>query len=164
MEDQSFADFNKEMFDYIENNALDRMIIDLRNNSGGNSEILNPFTKQLKSYVAEHPDVKIYILVGRNTFSSGMFAIYRIKESAPEAISVGEPTGGALDCYGEIKEYNLPNTQIPIYYSTKYFEFSKDFDYKNDGVGTFLPDISVQPTIDDYRCGTDTVLDCVWRN
>lgn len=164
MENQRFADFNKEMFDIIEGNDLDKVIIDLRNNSGGNSEILNPFTKSLKSYIAENADVKVYILVGRNTFSSGMFAIYRVKESAPEAISVGEPTGGSLDCYGEAKTFNLPNSQITISYSTKYFEFSKSFSYKNDGIGTFLPDISIQPTIEDYKSGTDVVLDYALAN
>lgn len=164
MDSQRFADFNKEMFDTIEKNDVEKIIIDLRNNSGGNSEILNPFTKRLKSYIAGNANVKVYILVGRNTFSSGMFAIYRVKESAPKAISVGESTGGALDCYGEVKTINLPNSQIPISYSTKYFEFSKNFSYKNDGVGTFLPDISVQPTIEDYKSGTDVVLEYVLAN
>jgi adenylate kinase len=164
MDNLKFADFNKEMFDSIEENDIEKIIIDLRSNSGGNSEILNPFTKRLKSYISKNPNVKVCTLVGRNTFSSGMFAIYRIKESAPEAISVGESTGGALDCYGEVKTINLPNSQIPISYSTKYFEFSKNFSYKNDGVGTFLPDVSIQPTINDYRNGADVVLDYVLAN
>lgn len=164
MESRSFVDFNKEMFDIIEDNEVDKIIIDLRNNTGGNSEILNPFTRSLKSYIAENANVRVYILVGRNTFSSGMFAIYRVKESAPEAVSVGESTGGALDCYGEVRTINLPNSQVPISYSTKYFEFSKDFGYKNDGVGTFLPDISIQPTIEDYKSGTDAVLDYILAN
>jgi hypothetical protein len=159
MEKQSFIDFNKGMFEGIQENEVDKVIIDLRNNSGGNSEILNPFTERLKSYVEENSNVRVYILVGRNTFSSGMFAIYRIKESAPEAISVGESSGGALDCYGEVKTINLPNSQVPISYSTKYFEFSKDFSYKNDGIGTFQPDILLQPSIEDYKSGTDVVLD-----
>lgn len=161
MDSQRFADFSKEMFDSIEENDVEKVIIDLRNNSGGNSEILNPFTKRLKKYISGNSNVKIYILVGRNTFSSGMSAIYRVKESVPEAISVGESTGGALDCYGEVKTINLPNSQIPISYSTKYFEFSKNFSYKNGGVGTFLPDISIQPTIKDYEGGIDVVLDYV---
>ncbi len=161
MDNQKFADFNKEMFGVIKKNDIDKIIIDLRNNTGGNSEILNPFTESLKSYIMENDNVKVYLLVGRNTFSSGMFAIYRVKEAAPEAIAVGEPTGGALDCYGEVRTMNLPNSQIPISYSTKYFEFSKEFSYKNGGVGTFLPDISIQPTIDEYTNGRDAVLDYV---
>ena len=85
MEDQSFKDFNKKMFDAIESHNTEKIIIDLRCNTGGNSEILNPFTKCLKSYIKKNEEVKVYILIGRNTFSSGMFAIYRIKEAAPEA-------------------------------------------------------------------------------
>jgi hypothetical protein len=164
MENRKFADFNKEMFEVIEKNKVEKVIIDLRNNSGGNSEILNPFTKRLKSYIAKNAKVKVYILVGRNTFSSGMFAIYRVKESAPEAISVGEPTGGALDCYGEVKTLNLPNSQLPVSYSTKYFKFSNEFKYKNKGVGTFLPDRPIQPTIEDFKNGTDVVLNFALTN
>jgi hypothetical protein len=161
MDDLIFKDFNKEMFNTIEENAIDKIVVDLRSNTGGNSEILNPFTKSLKSYIKKNSDVKVYTLVGRNTFSSGMFAIYRIKEAVPQAISVGEPTGGALDCFGEVKIMELPNTQIPISYSTKYFEFTKSFKYKNDGVGTFLPDITIRPTIEDFKSGRDVVLNYV---
>ncbi len=164
MDNQKFSDFNKEMFDFIEENDVNRIIIDLRSNTGGNSEILNPFTIRLRKYIVANTNIKVNILVGRNTFSSGMFAIYRVKQSAPEAISVGEPTGGALDCYGEVKTMYLPNSQIPIGYSTKYFEFSKSFSYKNDGIGTFLPDISIQPTIEDYKNGTDVVLNYALTN
>ena len=163
MEDQSFKKFNQGMFEAIEGKKLNKIIVDLRNNSGGNSEVLNPFTKQLKSYAKKHPEVKVYLLVGRNTMSSGMFAIYRVKEVAPKAISIGEPTGGALDCYGDIKTFNLPNSQIPINYSTKYFEFSKSFGYKNTGVDTFLPDVLFQPTIQDYVNEKDAVLEYVLK-
>jgi hypothetical protein len=161
MEDVSFAELNNEMMNMIEQEDADKIIIDLRNNSGGNSEILNPFTKRLHNYLNKNANVKVYILVGRSTFSSGMFAIYRIKEVAPEAISVGEPTGGALDCYGDVRTLTLPNSQIPVGYSTKYFEFTKSFRYKNVGVGTFLPDIALLPTIEDYQSGNDVVLNYV---
>lgn len=161
MESRSFADFNNEMMNMAEEKKVSKIIVDLRSNSGGNSEILNPFTKRLKGYIKKKPEVKVYILVGRNTFSSGMFAIYRIKEAAPEAVSVGEPTGGALDCYGDVRIMKLPNSQVPLGYSTKYFIFSKMFRYKNEGVGTFLPDISLQPTMEDYINGNDVVLEYV---
>ncbi len=163
MEDESFADFNNDMMNQLEQLAVDKIIVDLRSNTGGNSEILNPFTKRLRDYYMKNSDVKIYILVGRHTISSGMFAIYRIKEAVPEAISVGEPTGGALDCYGDVREMKLPNSQLPVGYSTKYFEFTKMFTYKNDGIGTFLPDVILQPTIEDYEKGEDVVLTFVLK-
>jgi hypothetical protein len=152
------------MFNDIENKDVRKIIVDLRRNSGGNSEILNPFTKKLPEYIIKHPDTKVYILVGRKTFSSGMFAIYRIMDAVPNAISIGEPTGGALDCYGDIRSFSLPNSKIPVQYSTKYFEFSKVFKYKNVGTDTFIPDIKITPSIEDYILKNDTTLNYALDN
>lgn len=159
MAGNSFKDFNASMFNDIGEKDVKKIVVDLRNNTGGNSEILNPFTQKLKQYISKNTEVKVYILVGRKTFSSGMFAIYRIKEAVPAAISVGEPTGGALDCYGEVRSFNLPNSQLPVSYSTKYFQFSKNFSYKNKGTDTFIPDVPIEATIKDYMENKDPVLD-----
>lgn len=164
MDTQRFSSFNQQMFNEIKAENIDKIIVDLRSNRGGNSEVLNPFTQELESYVSENSDIKIYILIGRNTSSSGMFAIYRIKEAAPNAVSIGEPTGGAMDCYGEVLSFNLPNTQKSIMYSTKYFEFTKYFTYKNAGDKTFLPDIFIEPSMENYINNTDTVLNYALEN
>lgn len=158
---QRFEDFNSNMFKVIESKSIRKIVIDLRANSGGNSEILNPFTNQLKSYIKNNKDVKVYVLVGRQTFSSGIFAIFRIKEAVPNAICIGEPSGGAVDCYGDIKSFNLPNSELPIQYSTKYFELSKVFNYKISEMNAFVPDILLSPSIDDYISGRDIVLEYV---
>ena len=161
---QRFAKFNASMFEDIESKDIDKIIIDLRCNAGGNSEILNPFTNKLKSYIKENKDTKVYVLVGRQTFSSGMFAIFRIKEAAPKALFIGESTGGAINCYGEILSFNLPNSQIPIQYSTKYFEFSKTFKYEVKEMNAFVPEILLSPSIDDYINENDAVLEYVLNN
>lgn len=158
---QIFKDFNFKMFKDIESKNIKKIVVDLRANSGGNSEILNPFTDKLKTYVKENKDVKVYVLVGRETFSSGMFAIFRIKEAVPEAISVGEPSGGAIDRYGDVRDFKLPNSQLPIKYSTKYFEFSKVFNYKINKMNAFVPEILLSPSINDYINGRDIVLEYV---
>jgi len=159
--ERKFKDFNSEMFKDIESKSIKKIVIDLRANSGGNSEILNPFTNQLKTYIKNNKDVKVYVLVGRQTFSSGIFAIFRIKEAVPNAICIGEPSGGAVDCYGDIKSFNLPNSELPIQYSTKYFELSKVFNYKISEMNAFVPDILLNPSIDDYISGRDIVLEYV---
>jgi hypothetical protein len=164
MESERFKDFNNRMFKEMSANTVDKIVIDLRNNTGGNSEILNPFTKQLKTYLSKNPDVKVYILIGRLTFSSGMFAIYRTIEAAPKAVSVGEPTGGAIDGYGEVKQTSLPHCKIPLSYSIKYFEFSKNFSYKNPGIRTFLPEVLVEASFEDYQLGNDRVLKYALEN
>jgi hypothetical protein len=47
------------------------------------------------------------------------------------AVVVGEATGGVVDCYGDVRSFRLPNCQIPVYYSTKYFQLGKVYGYKN---------------------------------
>lgn len=153
-----FRTFNKRMFEEITEKNVKKIILDFRRNPGGNSEVLNPFTGQLKAYKEAHPDVEVFLLTGRRTFSSGMFAIYRTMEVVPDATSIGEPTGGALNCFGDIKTFPLPNSQIPIQYSTKYFEFTKMFSYKNKGTDAFLPDVLLPPSIADYKAGNDAAL------
>ena len=154
-----FRAFNKRMFEEITEKGVKKIILDLRRNPGGNSEVLTPFTAQLKAYKKANPDVEVFLLAGRKTFSSGMFAIYRTMEAVPDAISIGEPTGGALNCFGDIKTFTLPNSQILIQYSTKYFEFTSMFSYKNKGTDSFIPDVLLPPTVADYKAGVDAALD-----
>lgn len=164
MEGLPFKDFNREMFELIEKNKPDKIIIDLRSNTGGNSEVLNPFTDELKKYVRKNKDLKVYMLIGRYTFSSGMFAIFRIREAAPGVVAIGEATGGAIDCYGDVRSFMLPNSGIPINYSTKYFSLSKVYGYKSDSYECFKPDVELLPSFDDYKAGIDPVLEYAFTN
>ncbi len=161
MDALKFKDFNDSMFKDIEANEIEKIIVDLRGNTGGNSEILNPFTERLKSYIESNNNVEAYVLVGRKTMSSGMFAIFRIRDAVPSAVCVGEPTGGAIDCYGDVKVFYLPNSQLPVQYSTKYFEFSKTFKYEINGKNTYTPDVLLNPSIDDFVNINDVVLNYV---
>ncbi len=161
MDALKFKDFNDSMFKDIEANEIEKIIVDLRGNTGGNSEILNPFTERLKSYIESNNNVEVYVLVGRKTMSSGMFAIFRIRDAVPSAVCVGEPTGGAIDCYGDVKVFYLPNSQLPVQYSTKYFEFSKTFKYEINGNNTYTPDVLLNPSIDDFVNINDVVLNYV---
>ncbi len=156
--EKPFSTFNTEMFKEMESREVERLILDLRSNSGGNSEILNPFTDKLLEYITKNPDLKVFVLIGRETFSSGMFASLRTLKAAPGAVFVGEPTGGALDSYGEVKTFKLPNLKLEVRYSVKYFELSKDFDYKTNDTTTLVPNVYLEPTFADYLSGNDVVL------
>lgn len=164
MEELSFETFNEQMFSFIEENEVERIILDLRNNSGGNDAVLKPFTKQIAGYMNEHEKVKVYILIGRGTFSGGMFSIYQTKDAVPNSILVGEPTGGALVFYADCSSFDIPNSGISVTYSKKYFDFTKLFNYKNNGVDACEPDVLIQPTIDDYKEGKDPVLEYALTN
>jgi hypothetical protein len=130
------------------------LIIDLRNNGGGNSALLDPFIDRLKGNPGLNQRGKLFVLIGRRTFSSAVLNAARL-QSETKALLVGEPTGGAPNHYGEAEAFELPNSKLKVYYSTKYFKYS---DQAGDAV---LPDIPVEPTFAEYQRGEDPALDAI---
>ena len=59
-----FEIFNNQLFNAIEIQKPEKLIIDLRNNSGGNSAILKPFLEKLKTNYLNKKG-SLYILIGK---------------------------------------------------------------------------------------------------
>ncbi len=132
-------------------NKPERIILDLRNNPGGDSSLFSPILSVLKAYKrASNPH--IYCLINRRIFSSGVLNTYDIKHKL-KSILVGQPTGQGVNHYGEIKKLILPNSKIEIQYSSKYFKLIDDDSHN------ILPDILIEPKIEDIMNGKDPVLD-----
>lgn len=148
---KTFKDFNNKMFESIKDYDIEKFVIDLRHNYGGNSAIINPFLESIQKLASDNPLMKIYVITGRQTFSSGVMAVMDIKEKVP-VIIVGESTGGSPNSYGEVENFKLPNSKIPVYYSVKYFQLTKD------GATTISPDINIEPEIHDYINNNDVVM------
>ena len=150
----TFKDFNDKMFESIKDYDIEKFVIDLRHNIGGNSTIINPFLESIQKLASDNPQMKIYVITGRRTISSGVMAVIDIKEKVPVTI-VGEGTGGSPNSYGEIKSFKLPNSRIPVYYSVKYFQMTKD------GAATISPDIDIEPEIHDYMNNNDVIMEYI---
>ena len=114
--------------------AIDRVVIDLRRNSGGNSLLLAPLIDGLARRERINQKGKLYALIGRRTFSSAMMNAYQLT-NATKCLLVGEPTGGTPNGYGEVKQFRLPNSKLNVQYSTKLFKGPKPGD-------AVLPDIA----------------------
>lgn len=129
----------------------EKIILDLRNNPGGDSSFFSPILSVLKTYKrANNP--QIYCLINRRIFSSGILNTYDIKHKL-NAILVGQPTGQGVNHYGEIKKIVLPNSKIEIQYSSKYFKLIDDDPHN------IFPDVFIEPTIEDIMNGRDPVLE-----
>ncbi len=132
------------------NNHPMKIIVDLRNNQGGNSSLFNPIIKILKAYIKENKP-EVYCLINRRVFSSGVLNTYEMKYKLGAKL-VGQPTGQGVNHYGEVKYIRLPNTKIEVQYSSKYFKLI------NDDSVTIKPDVMLEPKIKDYMNGNDIVL------
>jgi hypothetical protein len=148
MQDLPFADFTRSLFETVDSEGLDRIVIDLRNNGGGNSAVLHPFLEGL----AERPDLDVFVLIGRRTFSSALMNAIELDQEA-NATLVGEPTGGRPNHYGEVRSFALPNSQLKISYSTKFFRELPDSDPPS-----LQPEIAAPPTLANQLAGHDAAL------
>jgi len=146
----SFQEFTRATLADLESRPLKRIVIDLRNNRGGNSELIRPLLDGLSA----HPQWKnkLFVLIGPNTFSSGVLNAMELKDQLGATL-IGEPTGGKPGSYGEIELLKLPNSGLSVYYTSKFFRAPKGM--KADAV---LPDIPVKLTFHDVRTGLDPTL------
>ncbi len=113
----------------LDTRPVERFVIDLRNNSGGNSSILAPVIEEMLNAIE--------------------------LESRTKALLFGEPTGGKPNCYGEVRSLTLPNSQLKVSYSVKYFSLWPE------DTPSLMPDVAVEVTAADYFAGRDPVMEAV---
>ncbi len=136
--------FCKNLVKFIEKHKVKKLIIDLRNNSGGNSSLLDPFIEDIKNLEKINEIGKLFVIIGRETFSSALLNAFFLKESTA-AIFLGEPTGGKPNCYGELQRFTLKNSGLTVCYSTEYYKIIED-----DNLPSFFPDVNITLTIQNY--------------
>ena len=156
MGSQTFNGFTAELLSILDSTGTDRLVLDLRGNSGGNSSIARPLIDGIKARSSIDRPGHLFVLIGRKTFSSALINSVELKNET-HAIFIGEPTGGKPNAFGEVQSFVLPYSHISIQYSTKYFR------YGNDNELSFAPDLMVELSSSDYLQGKDRVLDAALR-
>jgi len=153
--DKPFSDFNKDLFSTIDNLKPTKFILDLRFNSGGNSSVLKPFIASIQqSYLNKNG--RFYVLIGKKVMSSSLMNAIEIKKKT-NAIFIGQPTGGNINHFGEITDFQLPHLNARVTYSTKYWE-----NWKNHK-GALKPDILASNTTSDFVNGIDRSIKTVYE-
>jgi Periplasmic protease len=151
----NFGEFEESVFKIIKDNKVDKLIFDMRYNGGGSSKQGREFIKKL----AQNRDINkkghLFVVLGRDTFSSAILNATDFQEET-KAIFVGEETSGKPNHYGEIKSFELPNSKLKLTYSTYYFIRTKK---KN--INTIKPDYVLEASFDDYTNGIDPVFEFI---
>lgn len=93
----------------------------MRFNSGGSSLQGTELIKKLSELKNINQKKKLFVIIGKNTFSSAIINILDFKKYT-NAIIVGEITSGKPNHFGEVKNFLLPNSRLQVNYSTKYFK------------------------------------------
>lgn len=145
-----------------------KLVIDLRNNSGGSLKVIDYLQEDVQILKTLSID-QTYILIGGYSMSGAICCISLFKEEL-DAVTVGEPTGQftSFFCLDHEMELVLPLSQLSISVATGWYE-GNDFAgvvYDENGKlyeweNTILPDVYIHPSIEDARQGKTSALEWI---
>jgi tetratricopeptide (TPR) repeat protein len=151
-----FDMFCEQLFKFIDEHPVERLIIDLRWNGGGNNLLNQPLIEGLIRCAKVNRRGRLFVVVGRNTFSAAMCGAAQI-ERYTKAIFVGEPTGSSPNFIGESVRVTLPWSKLVGSISDLYWQNSTAMDYRN----WIAPELYTPPTFADYRSNRDPALTAI---
>ena len=149
-----FADFCAELFAEADAHEVERLVVDLRRNGGGDSTVIAPLFQGLGARRRLRRKGHLFVAIGPGTFSSAMMNAIQMR-AGYGALLVGEPTGGKPNAYGEVKGFELPHSKLLVQYSTKYF------DQVPGDPASVEPDLVAPLSWAHWSAGRDPVLEAV---
>lgn len=150
----SFKEFEEKVLQTLNNKPIDKVVLDIRFNAGGNSTQGSEFIEKLAVYLAKNPEVKVYVILGRNTFSSAILNAMDFKRLT-NATFVGEETAGKPNHFGEVRSFQLPKSGVVVNYSTKNFKRTEE------DINTISPDITQESSFRDFSKGIDPAFEWI---
>ncbi|HEY2742286.1 MAG TPA: hypothetical protein VGI69_08930 [Gaiellaceae bacterium] len=131
-----------------------RVVVDIRNNRGGDNTTYPPLIHALKRLGRKHKT--IVVLAGRATFSAAANFMGDL-EAATRYLLVGEDSGGAPNLYGDVEPLDLPQAGLRVEVATTWWVKSRLG--ASDPRVTFHPDVVVAPTAKSWFAGRDPALE-----
>jgi hypothetical protein len=128
-----------------------RLIIDLRNNPGGDSAPFQMLVTGIQADPAINRRGRIFGLINPLTNSSATVDAYNLRTQT-NALLIGQQVRDPIDEFGnDYGELKLPGSQLSVQYTTAVINGSK--------TRYGAPDIVVAPTLHDWIAGIDPVLE-----
>lgn len=146
--------FGASVLNHINKNNIKQIVIDLRNNGGGDFFVGIFLAYYLN--LADSIDWKsgVYVLTDKVTFSAATSNASQFRQILNAKI-VGEPTGSNPKGYQDMGQFTLPNSGMIVTYSKRLFRFQ---DKVTQGV---QPDVIIEYDWQSYFKGTDNMMEWI---
>ena len=148
--------FMKRVHDFIDANDVERLIVDVRWNGGGNSFLNRPIVNGIIGCEKINKRDKLFVITGRNTFSAAQNFTTDL-DRALDPIFVGEPTGSAPNFVGETVRFNLPYSKMTGSISDLYWQRSWPMDHRM----WIAPDLPAHPSWEAFRANRDPAMEAI---
>jgi hypothetical protein len=154
--DETIAAFFDRVFAVADKSVVDRFVLDIRNNGGGNNFLNKPILLGIIRHTTLDQKGKFFAIIGRETFSAAMNLTNQL-ERFTNVTFVGEPTGGKPNSYGDNTPIEAPNSKLKVFVSTLWWQDQDPRDTRQ----WIPPRIAADMSSVDYIQGSDPALKAI---
>ncbi len=151
---ETVAHFFDRVAAFVNRHQVDRLVLDLRMNGGGDNTLNAAVVRAIGRMPAIDRRGHFFSIIGRHTFSAAQNLVNAL-EKYTDVIFVGEPTGSPPNMYGDATPVRLPNSGVSVYVSTVWWQ---DLDQRDRRWWT-APEIAAELTAEDFRENRDPALE-----
>ena len=151
--EESVEDFYQNVFEFIDNNEVEKLVLDVRLNGGGNSFLNKPIITGIIANQKINRPGRFFVITGRRTFSAAQRLINEL-DNYTNVLFVGEPSSENINFYGDNKKVVLPKSGLPVYLSFAWWQDKAQW----QNADYIAPDYPVEMTYQDYINNSDPVL------
>ena len=152
----SFREFEKRVLKIMRKKPIDKLVLDLRFNDGGQPDQGNLLIRKM-GRIKPGGAGRSYVIIGRRTQGAALEnAIEFIVKTG--ASVVGEPSGGKPNHFGEVERFVLPESRLVVSYATQYISLL-------EGDPPFLqPERQTPLSFSDYLSGADPAMEAILKD
>lgn len=154
--DETLAHFAQRLHDEIASVKPDKVVIDLRQNRGGNGTLIVPLIRSIIQSESIDRRGHLFCIIGPATFSAAQMLTDAL-EKYTNVIFVGEPTASRGNAFGDSRRIILPNSGITVRVAIYYWQDWLPTDTRN----ATIPQIPAPLTLQAYSHKADPALDAV---
>lgn len=155
--EETIPEFYERVFDFIEKNEVEKLIIDVRLNGGGNNYKNKPIVTGIIRTEKINQLGKLFVITGGKTFSACQNLVNEL-HNYTNAIFVGEPTGENINFYGDNRPLELPNSKLSPRLSFAWWQDKPQW----EGGPWLPPQVAITPSFAEYQSNQDPALEAIW--
>ncbi|PPK87385.1 tetratricopeptide repeat protein [Neolewinella xylanilytica] len=155
---QMLPDFYEEVFAFVEDNDVERLVLDVRLNGGGNNYNNLPVVTGIIRTDKINRVGKLFVIIGRRTFSAAQNLVNEL-DNYTNAIFVGEPTSENVNFYGDNRAVELPKSQLQPRLSFAWWQDKPQW----ENADWLAPHLPADLSFADYRDNVDPAMKAILR-
>lgn len=156
--DKTIASFFDNMAGFIEKNDVQKLILDIRTNGGGNNQLNKPIITSIIRSGKINQKGKFFCVLGRRTFSAAQNLVNEL-EKYTEVTFIGEPTSENVNFYGDTRTETLLNSKLQVNLSWLWWQ---NLDPRDKRKAT-SPEIAIDMQFSDYYNNEDPALSAIFN-